>query len=104
MLEGNNPVSFDIVELEMVQKPVEIVPEMVKLEAKTDIPLFEDETPEEPVIFTDDFSDEDELSMEESISEPESSAEETKSGIAFFICSCVRPWQRRGSSRVKNLW
>jgi DNA polymerase III subunit alpha len=76
--KGNNPVSFDIVELEMVQKPVVIIPEMVKLEAKTDIPLFEDETPEEPAIFADDFTDEDELSMEESISEPESSAEETK--------------------------
>jgi DNA polymerase-3 subunit alpha len=76
--KGNNPVSFDVVELETLIKPIEKVPEIVKVEPKTDIPLFDDEIPEEPVIFTVDFSEEDELIIEESISDTESSAEETK--------------------------
>ncbi len=76
--KGNNLVTFDVVELETVKKPVEIIPEMVKLEEKTDTPLFEDEIPEEAVIFTDELSDDDELVMEESIADTESSVEETK--------------------------
>jgi DNA polymerase-3 subunit alpha len=76
--KGNNPVTFDVVELETVIKPIEKVPEIVKVEPKTEMPLFDDEIPEETVIFSDEFSDDDELSMEESISDTESSAEETK--------------------------
>jgi len=76
--KGNNSVVFDVVELEMVQKSVEIVPETIKFEPTKDIALFEDEISDETVIFSDEFSEEDELIMEESIAEPESSRLETK--------------------------
>ncbi|HRA73179.1 MAG TPA: hypothetical protein PLB11_10210, partial [Flavobacterium sp.] len=76
--KGNNSVTFDIVELETVKKQVEIIPEIIKLEPKTDIPLFDDEIPEETVIFSDEFSEDDELSMGEPLSDSVSIAEETK--------------------------
>jgi DNA polymerase-3 subunit alpha len=76
--KGNNSVTFDIVELEMVKKPKEIITEVIKLEPKTDIPLFDDEIPEEHIVFSEDFSEDDEMSLDEPISDTESSVEETK--------------------------
>jgi DNA polymerase-3 subunit alpha len=76
--KGNNSVTFDVVELETVMKQVEILPETVKLEEKTEIALFDDEIPEETVIFTEEFSGEEDLNMEEAVTEPETAVEETK--------------------------
>ncbi|TRX30033.1 DNA polymerase III subunit alpha [Flavobacterium franklandianum] len=76
--KGNNSVTFDVVELETVSKPIEKVLEIVKLEEKPEMALFEDDIPEEPEIFLEDFSTEDELLMEQSILIPESTEVETK--------------------------
>jgi len=76
--KGNNSVTFDIVELETVMKQVEILPETVKLEEKIEIALFDDTIPEETVVFTEDFSGEDEMNMDEPIAEHETTVEETK--------------------------
>jgi DNA polymerase-3 subunit alpha len=76
--KGNNSVTFDVVELETVSKPIEKVPETVKLEEKPEIALFDDDIPEEPETFLEDFATEDELLMEESILIPESTVVETK--------------------------
>ena len=59
-------------------KPVESIPETVKLEEKTEVALFDDAIPDEAAVFTEDFSGDDELNMEESIAEPETVVEETK--------------------------
>ncbi|TRX21325.1 DNA polymerase III subunit alpha [Flavobacterium franklandianum] len=76
--KGNNSVTFDVVELETVSKPIEKVLEIVKLKEKPEMALFEDDIPEEPEIFLEDFSTEDELLMEQSILIPESTEVETK--------------------------
>ena len=62
----------------MVTKPAAIIPEIIKLEPTTDIPLFDDEIPDEPIVFSEDFSEDDDLVIEESISGTESTVEETK--------------------------
>ena len=76
--KGNNAVTFDVVELETVSKSIEKVSEIVKLEEKAEMALFEDDIPDEPEIFLEDFATEDELLMEESILIPESTVVETK--------------------------
>ena len=76
--KGNNAVTFDVVELETVSKKKKKVSEIVKLEEKAEMALFEDDIPDEPEIFLEDFATEDELLMEESILIPESTVVETK--------------------------
>jgi len=76
--KGNNSVTFDIVELETVTKPVEMLTEIIKSEPKTDIPLFDDEIPEEVEVFSDEFSEDDDLTLGEPLSDSQSTTDETK--------------------------
>jgi DNA polymerase-3 subunit alpha len=76
--KGNNSVTFDIVELETVMRQAKMLTETVKLEEKTAPVLFDDEIPDEAVVFTEEFSGEDEMNMEEPVAEPETAVEETK--------------------------
>jgi DNA polymerase III subunit alpha len=76
--KGNNSVTFDVVELETVHKQIEIISEGTKSSESLDLELFEDEIPDEAVIFTDDFTDDDEVIRDEPTSSVESSTEETK--------------------------
>ncbi len=76
--KGNNTVTFDIVEVEKVLKTVQIIPENINAEEKTEMALFDDEIRDETVIFSDEFSDDDELVMEETISEIQSTELESK--------------------------
>jgi len=76
--KGNNSVTFDVVELETVRKQVEILSNFPKLEENLEVDLFEDGIPDEAVIFSEDFSEDEESIMDEPTSSVESSVEETK--------------------------
>ncbi|QBN20618.1 DNA polymerase III subunit alpha [Flavobacterium nackdongense] len=76
--KGNNAVTFDVIELESARKPGEMLVNVPKLEESTNTDLFEDEIPDEAVIFADDFSEEEEMDMGEPTASVESAAEETK--------------------------
>ena len=58
--KGDNQVTFDVLELETIKKQVEVVPEIMAVEEKTEVVLFEDEIPEEAAIFTEEISEEEE--------------------------------------------
>ena len=76
--KGNSSVTFDIVELETVRKQMEILSDLPRAEENVDLELFEGEIPDEAVIFTDDFSEDEEQVLDEPASSAASSAEETK--------------------------
>ena len=76
--KGNSSVTFDIVELETVRKQMEILSDLPRAEENVDLELFEGEIPDEAVIFTDDFSEDEEQILDEPASSAASSAEETK--------------------------
>ncbi len=76
--KGNSSVTFDIVELETVRKQMEILSDLPRAEENVDLELFEGEIPDEAVIFTDDFSEDEEQILDEPASSVASSAEETK--------------------------
>jgi DNA polymerase III subunit alpha len=68
--KGDNQVTFDVLELETIKKQVEVVPEVMVKEEKTEAALFQDEIPEEAAIFTEEISeDEEEPIIVESIVE-----------------------------------
>ncbi len=69
--KGDNTVTFDILELEKIRKQVEILPEISKVDQKTELALFEDETSSETAIFTDELSEDEEPVLVETISEVE---------------------------------
>ncbi|MBA4276605.1 DNA polymerase III subunit alpha [Flavobacterium sp.] len=69
--KGDNTVTFDILELEKIRKQVEILPEISKVDKKTELALFEDETSSESAIFTDELSEDEEPVLVETISEVE---------------------------------
>jgi len=58
--KGDNQVTFDVLELETIKKQVEVVPEVLVVEEKTEVVLFEDEIPEEAAIFTEEISEDEE--------------------------------------------
>nr|MBP6758853.1 DNA polymerase III subunit alpha [Flavobacterium sp.] len=76
--KGDNTVAFEIMELEKIKKQPEmsgeILPEIIKVEEKTDPALFEDEILDETAIFTEEISEDDEPILVETITE----VEETK--------------------------
>ncbi|HEY4628302.1 MAG TPA: hypothetical protein VIH02_03385, partial [Flavobacterium sp.] len=65
---------FDILELEKIKKQLEILPETSKVEEKIEPALFDDETSDEAVVFTDELSEDEEPILVEPIAE----IEETK--------------------------
>ncbi|WP_395051672.1 DNA polymerase III subunit alpha [Flavobacterium sp.] len=72
--KGDNTVTFDVLELETIRKPIDIVPEILKAEEKSESPLFDDGISDETAIFTEEISEDDEAPFVETISE----VEETK--------------------------
>lgn len=72
--KGDNTVTFDVLELETIKKQVEILPEINKTEEKIEPVLFDYDTSDEPAVFTDELSEDDEPISVEPISE----IEETK--------------------------
>jgi DNA polymerase-3 subunit alpha len=76
--KGNNTVTFEIMELEKIKKNIEvsreILPEISPVIEKTESVLFDDEISDEPAIFNEEISEEEEPILVETISE----IEETK--------------------------
>jgi DNA polymerase-3 subunit alpha len=76
--KGNNTVAFEIMELEKIKKNIEvsreILPEISPVIEKTESVLFDDEISDEPAIFNEEISEEEEPILVETISE----IEETK--------------------------
>jgi len=72
--KGDKTVIFDIVELEKIKKIAEKIPEINKVEEKIEPVLFDDETSDEPAIFTDELSEDEESILVEPVEE----IEETK--------------------------
>jgi DNA polymerase III subunit alpha len=69
--KGDNTVSFDIQELEIIKKQIGIVSENITEEEKIETTLFDEEIPDDTVIFTDDLSEDEELLIDEPITEVE---------------------------------
>jgi len=76
--KGNNSVVFDILELETEIKQVEKQTQTDRIEENTSAVLFDDEIPDETVVFSEDFSDDEDLNIEQTIAEAETTIEETK--------------------------
>lgn len=76
--KGENQVAFEVLELETIRNQVAILPEILKLEEKTESVLFDGEILDETLIYSDDFPGDEELIIEESILDAESSGEETR--------------------------
>jgi len=76
--KGDNTVAFEIMELEKIKKNIEvsreILPEISPVIEKTESVLFDDEISDEPAIFNEEISEEEEPILVETISE----IEETK--------------------------
>jgi len=76
--KGNNTVTFEIMELEKIKKNIEvsreILPEILPVIEKTESVLFDDEISDEPAIFNEEISEDEEPILVETITE----IEETK--------------------------
>jgi DNA polymerase-3 subunit alpha len=76
--KGNNLVTFDIVELQTEIKKAAVISETVQYEESIDPVLFDDDISEDTVVFTEEFSGEDDGESEGINPETETAVEETK--------------------------